>query len=130
LKDLQGNIIEKVKSYFLVWSWASILAAYLTTSVMYSNQLLMIARRGLDLEVGASGILISTFFSAIAIAVIALGWMLFLRYSVLIYSHAISDETLDQQRFVHSFSACLRYLVLSWLSVLFGGLAPIIYLAF
>ena len=84
------DLLSSVKKGFLIWSWLGLLAAYVSTSSVFSSQLYIIVTQGArgfkltQYEYVGLGIL---FFPPI---ILAMGWFVFYRYSVFLLRETIA----------------------------------------
>ncbi len=128
------DLLSSVKKGFLIWSWLGLLAAYVSTSSVFSSQLYIIVTQGArgfkltQYEYVGLGIL---FFPPI---ILAMGWFVFYRYSVFLLRETIAplmdiepDDENDKylsKRFFFLFRSSILYLILSWVFMLFSVFFP------
>ncbi len=130
----KDELITSVKRGFLIWSWLGLLAAYVSSSSIFSSQLYIIVTQGVrgfklsQYENVALGVL---FFPPI---ILAMGWFIFYNYSVLLIKETMDPFTESQNdkderkyyyhRFFFLFRSSILYLILAWVFMLFSIFFP------
>ena len=133
LREETSELAKIVKRGFILWSWIGLIGAYTATSAVYANQLYIIAIQGTE----TLGIypFASMMMAALLLPMgfLAIGWLIFYRYSICILRIALLPEKSDLKgskiekefdKLPFFFKFSILSLIISWIAILLAVFVP------
>lgn len=128
---LENEFRDSVRKAFLVWSWVALLGALIATTSTFATQLFFVITQGLRAvdwkAVGPIGFSVYILPSTSLL----LAWLIFYRYSGLLYGWIIFPESSDTEsgefvahRLWQQFRLSLLYLMVTWLLIIAATAMP------
>lgn len=137
--DDMKTILDRIRAYFLMWSWAVVLGAYISTSALFANQMFSLQQGGMQsYEYAGISFSMVTLLAYMSMLILTLGWMFLLRYSRAVFGIAVlsdglnvsteldSSENMPNELYelLHLFRHSLMYLAMAWIVALVAGALP------